>query len=565
MKSTLKYFAAAFAIVAAAACSKELSSTDDVNFDNQPKVQMTFTASIGSDVKTKTALNNKLLEWTAGDKITLYGNGGYNTPDGYNKHKGYCTIEESSISNDKTSAAFIGNVASSSDYCALYPAEGWTVDSGQDYKYKFDGFAEQKAIKDSFDPSKHTMVAGSVTNNRISFTNICALAKVTIATDLVHSVKIEGKAQFGSSGDYGSIGGQYGWKLNKSKNEYSPYSNSSQHSITLRNENGAPLENGATYYIVLPACTISNYSVSVCDQNGSVIGSRAKASDFVVERSKIYDMGTFDNTNVKPVEILNVNTTSLNLSATNGFDFFTITSNRNWKITSNASWLSFDITSGEPGSNLYIKVSANNNTAYTPRTATVTVTGEKESKTISVTQAAAVKPQTYKKVRQVYPNELVSGNKYVIANFGDQSLYWTNSGNKAVLSILTNNEIRKENVMVFEKMSDSAGLPEYKAGNFWGTGKEDGYASQVMGTWKSLVNNWDLGETFYFGSGTTLYIGLGGRWNNGSTYDIDLRKNPAYTFIYRNGTDLYIAEDSDAQKPHGQGGRKWLIWEVTEE
>ena len=55
MKSTLKYFVAAFAIVAAVACSKELSSTDDINFDDQPKVQMTFTASIGSDIKTKTA------------------------------------------------------------------------------------------------------------------------------------------------------------------------------------------------------------------------------------------------------------------------------------------------------------------------------------------------------------------------------------------------------------------------------------------------------------------------------------------------------------------------------
>ena len=292
MKSTLKYFAAAFAIVAAVACSKELSSTDDINFDDQPKVQMTFTASIGSDIKTKTALNNKLLEWTAGDKITLYGNGVYNTADGYNVHKGYCTIEESSISNDKTSAAFIGNVASSSDYCALYPAEGWTADGGQDYKYIFDGFAEQKAIKDSFDPSKHTMVAGSATNNRISFTNICALAKVTIATDLVYSVKIEGIAQFGSYGDYGSIGGPYGWKLNKSTNEYAPYSENKVHSITLKNENGAPLENGATYYIVLPACTIKNFTLSVCDQNGNILGTKSKTSDFDVKRNMTYDLGT---------------------------------------------------------------------------------------------------------------------------------------------------------------------------------------------------------------------------------------------------------------------------------
>lgn len=561
MKSTLKYFVAAFAIVAAVACSKELSSTDDINFDDQPKVQMTFTASIGSDIKTKTALNNKLLEWTAGDKITLYGNGSYNTADGYNKHKGYCTIEESSISNDKTSAAFIGNVASSSDYCALYPADGWNVNTMFDYKYEFKGFADQKAVKNSFDPSKHVMVAGHVDGTKISFTNVCALAKVTIETDLVYSVKIDGTDIAG-----GTIGGTYGWKINKNLNEYAAATSNKIHTITLKNENGAHLENGATYYIVLPACTISNYSVSVCDENGFVIGYKAKTSDFVVERSKIYDMGTFDNTNVKPVEILNVNTTSLNLSASTGFDFFTITSNRNWKVTSNVSWLSFDILSGEPCSNQTIMVRASDNTAYTSRTATVTVTGEKESRTISITQAAAQKPQTYKKVKQVYPNELVSGGKYVIANYGDNSLYWTNSGNKAVLSTLTNGEIRKENVMVFTKIGDEAGLEKYIAPSLSDWNGTSGYASQILGTWKSLVNNYGLGETFYFGSGTTLNVGIGGRWDNETAYHIDMYKNPANTFIYRNSTTLNIALNvNEAEGPHGQGGRKWLIWEVTEE
>lgn len=553
MKSTLKYFAAAFAIVAAVACSKELSSTDDINFGDQPKVQMTFTASIGSDIKTKTALNNKLLEWTAGDKITLYGNGYYNAPDGYNKHKGYCTIEESSISNDKTSAAFIGNVASSSDYCALYPADGWTVDSGQDYKYKFDGFAEQKAIKDSFDPSKHTMVAGSVTNNRISFTNICALAKVTIATDLVHSVKIEGKAQFGSTGNYGSIGGEYGWKLNKSKNEYSPYSNSSQHSITLRNENGAPLENGATYYIVLPACTISNYSISVCDQNGFVIGSKAKASDFDVERSKIYDMGTFDNTNVKPVEILNINKTSLNLSATGGFDFFTITSNRNWNVTSNVSWLSFDIASGEPCSNQYIMVRASDNTAYTSRTATVTVTGEKESRTISITQAAAPKPQTYKVEKSVHVDELVDGKMYIICLQGDSNKYWKNENNKLVLASLTNGEIRKEHVVIFSyQADDDTSVTKYNA--------------ERVGYWKSLSNNMTLDESFKFSLATPQWLTLANRYGNDTTYDVDIYKNGTQKFLYcnRDGQPAYGLEGESEAGWNGNSFRKWYIYEVSE-
>jgi hypothetical protein len=549
MKSTLKYFAAAFAIVAAAACSKELSSTDDINCDDQPKVQMTFTASIGSDVKTKTALNNKLLEWTAGDKITLYGNGVYNTPDGYNKHKGYCTIEESSISNDKTSAAFIGNVASSSDYCALYPADGWNVNTMVDYKYEFKGFADQKAVKNSFDPSKHVMVAGHVDGTKISFMNVCALAKVTIATDLVYSVKIDG-----TDIANGSIGGPFGWKINKDLNNYAAVTSNKIHTITLRNENGAPLENGATYYIVLPACTISNYSVSVCDQNGFVIGSKAKASDFIVERSKIYDMGTFDNTNVKPVEILNVNTTSLNLDATNGFDFFTITSNRNWKITSNASWLSFDITSGEPGSNLYIKVSANNNTAYTARTATVTVTGEKESRTISVTQAAAVKPQTYRKVKDVHVDEMVDGKKYAIRLQGDSNRYWKNENGKLVLTSLTNGEFRKENVFIFI----------HKTHN---DDKVSGYNAEQVGVWKSLSNSMTLDANFNFSANTEQWITLANRYGNDKGYDVDIYKNATNNFLYCNRSyqPAFGAEGSDAAGWNGNAYRKWYIYEVTEE
>ena len=560
MKKTFKFFAAALAVVAAASCAKENTETNKEQ--EQEKFPMTFVASIDSDVNTKTSLGNDgFVEWSAGDKIVLFGNGYYNTPDGYNRMKGECTVEESSISDDKTLASFSGEVASSSDYCALYPAAAWKVNNMVDYKYEFVGFANQKAVKNSFDQSKHVMVAGYVDGTRFSFKNVCALAKVTIATDLVYSIKVDGTDNAG-----GSIGGSYGWKINKNMNEYAAVTSNKIHTITLKDESGAPLENGATYYIVLPATTISNYTVSVCDANDFVIGSKSKASDFVVERNKIYNMGTFDNTNVKPVEVLNVNKTSLNLSASTGFDFFTITSNRNWKVTSNVSWLSFDITSGEPCSNQTIMVRASDNTAYTSRTATVTVTGEKESRTITITQAAAPKPQTYRKVKQVYPNELVSGNKYVIANYGDPSLYWTNSGNKAVLSALTNGEIRKENVMVFVKISDSAGLTVYVPGNWYGGGKVSGYASQILGNWKSLVNNYGLGDTFYFGSGTTLNVGFGGRWDNASSYDIDMYKNPANTFIYRNGTTLNIAlNTTEAERPHGQGGRKWLIWEVVEE
>ena len=552
MKSTFKYFAAALAIVAAASCTKDIPYDENIDIENQPKIEMTFKASIDAD--TKTALNGKLLEWSAGDIITLYGNGSYNSADGWNRHKGYCTIDEASISNDKTSASFTGEVTVSSDYCALYPSTGWKLDNIADYKYIFSGFAEQKAFKNSFDPSKHTMVAGSVKNNRISFSNICALAKVKIASDNIYSIKIEGKAQYGTSGDYGSIGGDYGWKVNTNLNEYSPCSSNTVHSIVLKNDDNKALINGATYYIVLPVCTISNYTVSACDANGTEIGSKAKASDFIVERSKVYDMGAFDDTNVKPVEVLNINKTSLSLTATNAFDYFTITSNRNWSITSNENWITFDKSSGESTLNESIMVRASDNTAYQTRTATITIKGEQESRTISLTQAAAPKPQTYEVVKEVHVDELVDGNKYIIRLQGDSDKYWKNESNKLVLTSLTNSEIRKEHVMIFTyKANDDSAVT--------------GYNAEKVGFWKSLSNNMTLDASFNFSANSAQWITLANRWGNDKGYDVDIYKNGTNNFLYcnRDGKPAFGPKDEQNAGWNGNSYRKWYIYEVTEE
>lgn len=553
MKKTFKFFAAALAIVAAASCAKEINDTKAEQ--EQEKFPMTFIASLDSEADTKTSLgNNGLVEWTAGDKVTLYGNGKYNSTDGYNRHKGYCTIDAGSISDDKSLASFSGDVASSADYCALYPADGWKVNTSIDYKYEFVGFADQKAVKNSFDPSKHVMVAGYVDGTRFSFKNICALAKVNIATDGIYSIKVEGYAQYGTSGNYGSIGGPYGWKVNKTLFEYSPRSGNEIHSIIVKNENGAALENGATYYVVLPACTISNYTVSVCDENGVVIGSKSKASDFVVERSKVYNMGSFDNTNVMPAESLTVNKTSLSLTATNAFDFITISSNRNWTVTSNVEWITFNQSSGEPASNVQIMVRASDNTAYTSRTATLTIKGENEVKTVTVTQAAAPKPQTYKVVKSVHVDELVDGKKYVVRLQGDSNKYWTNSDGKLVLTALTNGEIRKENVVIYTfKANDDNKVTNYKA--------------ERVCTWKSLSSNLSLDDDFKFSTNSSVWMTLANRWGSDTGYDVDIYKNGTNNFLYCNssGSPAFGPADNSAAGWNGNTYRKWYIYEVTEE
>jgi VCBS repeat-containing protein len=72
---------------------------------------------------------------------------------------------------------------------------------------------------------------------------------------------------------------------------------------------------------------------------------------------------------------------------------FTVTSDANWEVYSNASWLTVTPVSGKgDGTAATVTVTATANTGTTARTATITITGAGDTKTIKVTQAAATPP-----------------------------------------------------------------------------------------------------------------------------------------------------------------------------
>ncbi|WP_294744708.1 BACON domain-containing protein [uncultured Prevotella sp.] len=72
---------------------------------------------------------------------------------------------------------------------------------------------------------------------------------------------------------------------------------------------------------------------------------------------------------------------------------FTVTTDTNWEVFSNAKWLTVTPVSGKgEGASATVTVTAEANTATTPRTATITITGAGDTKTIKVTQAAATPP-----------------------------------------------------------------------------------------------------------------------------------------------------------------------------
>ena len=86
---------------------------------------------------------------------------------------------------------------------------------------------------------------------------------------------------------------------------------------------------------------------------------------------------------------------SMSFTKDGGNETFTITTDANWEVFSNAKWLTVTPVSGKgEGASATVTVTATANTGEgaTARTATITITGAGDTKTIKVTQAAPTPP-----------------------------------------------------------------------------------------------------------------------------------------------------------------------------
>lgn len=289
MKKTFKFFAAALAIVAAASCAKEIENDTNTEVD-VPTVHMTFSATIGTEEDTKTSFaSDKKVHWLDDDAIRVF----YMSGSYLKLNPTIFTIDPMSNDDDPTFADFSGDIVPSTSYYAAYPGNGWNVQNGATMDYLcFDGLRSQNAVLNSFDPEKHISLSVSLKDNHFYFQNACALAKIKIASANVYSVKIDGNVTSTGNGTYteGSIGGDL-WFKPGSTDLYRAYKKDGHNSILLSNADGSALQNGGTYYVVLPACKISNFKVTLFNNAGEELHSISKASEFNVERNKVYNLG----------------------------------------------------------------------------------------------------------------------------------------------------------------------------------------------------------------------------------------------------------------------------------
>ena len=564
MKKTFKFFAAALAIVAAASCAKEISN-DDIQAPEQELVHKVFTASFDTDTKTTLADDGLSVHWTEGDAIKVIpADSEYGT-------------NFNIVSFDGTIADFEGETVDANSYRAVYPAnalmngsvgvvfsnKNYFIFASNDTKC---ALAHQYAVENDFsvikefNASSNFALSTSSQDNLLYFKNLNAYLKLCLAMDNAASIEVSASkinsAPYNDDGNQSykpeaKLGGPIAFDLSRNKRGIVPENGEN---IVFTKEDGSNLLSGEDnyYYIAIPSVGMYDLQLIVRDAAGNQLQKFVRSGKFTPAANTIYNLGVIEEAEVDPIESLYVSKSYISLAATYAFDFFTISANRNWTINTNQDWLSVDIISGEPDENIQIKVTASDNTSYQSRSATITITGENEVQTINVTQSAAPKPQTYKIVRSVHANEVVNGKKYVVRLQGDENKYWANSDGKLILAGLTNGEIRKENVVVFEYIAST-------------DTKATEYKSVSVGYLKSLVSYFGLDPNMNFSTSASVLLTLANRYGADTGYDIDIRKNESNQFLYCNRTNQPAIHDETTAGWNGNSYRKWYIYEVTEE
>lgn len=291
MKKTIKFFAAALAIVAAASCEKEIATNDTLQTPetDQELVHKVFSASLNVDEKTKTTLHTdgKTVHWTDGDKIKVIPANAYNGND-FNV-----------VSIDGTFADFEGETVDADSYRAVYPATAYyTAWSYDNYCVFSDGTAALKtqyAVENnfslsSFNTSSNFAVSTTSKENHLYFKNINAYFKLSLSMDNAAAIEISSDKAEGSvelSANY-DLGGALNYRYAENKAYLS-----SNHSIVFKTKDNSNLKSGVTYYIAVPAVQVEGLKLAVKDANGTEITSFTKSS-FTFEQNKIYNLGVIE-------------------------------------------------------------------------------------------------------------------------------------------------------------------------------------------------------------------------------------------------------------------------------
>ena len=398
MKKVLLFAAA---VMAFASCAKD-EPINNGNIEGQENV-VTINA-IAANTKTQ-LVDGTDVQWTPGDKIKMC----FDVKT-WQTNNVWTGVEfESTGDIVAESATFMGSVDVNNvqDYgFVVYPAS-FKFDSrtsgayGENYTTTISHVlpATQPAVEGTFANNLNLSYAPvteeQVTNNissktpiEVKFQNMCALIKVTLPAEdyNVKEILIE-SASKGLTGEYSML-----WEATSTKQTLKLNSFKSEvKEVTIANEDGSNLTPGASYYAVVWPGEHSGLTFTFTDDKGlECVKDLSKTVNCEVGKITEINVKTLTFKEAEPE--LTTNNSSLNFAAAGGTSSFSFNTNKNWTITSDQSWLSLDQTSGEPSKDaISVNATCAENTAYTSRTATITISAGGLTQTIKVTQDAAVK------------------------------------------------------------------------------------------------------------------------------------------------------------------------------
>ena len=396
-----KYFYYFAAIAALASCAKENPVIE--NPVSEPQ-EVTIQAVAPS---TKTQLvDGTDVQWTPGDKIKMC----FEVKNWQNSCSWTGVEFENSGEVVSESASFTGDVninkINVQDYgFVVYPTsfkfESRTGSNSANYTTTISHElpSVQPAVDNTFAsdlnlsyaPVTKKQVSDNISSKapiKVTFKNMCALIKVTLPAENynVKEILVESASE-GLTGEYSMLweaaSNKQTLKLNSFKSEVKE--------VAIANEDGSNLTPGASYYAVVWPGQHSGLTFTFTDENGLVCVKNLN-STVNCEVGKITEINvkSFEFKEAEPELI--VNSSDMTFVAGGGTTEFTFNTNKNWTITSDQSWLTLDKTSGDPTKDaISVKATCAENTAYTSRTANITISAGGLTKTIKVTQEAAKK------------------------------------------------------------------------------------------------------------------------------------------------------------------------------
>ncbi|MBO4476684.1 MAG: DNA/RNA non-specific endonuclease [Bacteroidales bacterium] len=263
MKTVKLIILACAAALAAVACSPK---TPDIP-DDSPAVNLVyreFTASVPGGSKTSLSENHVLWD-QSGESISIIDCDG-----------GCWTLTQKSVSSDRRTATFAGDVPDKALDIAVYPA--YQDGSG----YSSGGFPViipelQQATAGSFAPGTSPAVAKIVEGNSLLFLNVCSLLGVSVVADGIKSIKISATEING-----GAICGSSMVQFGPDDSEPEIISWSQNGSVTLSGN----IVSGQQYWAVVAPGEYNDLEVKFTDADGRTATIQpASHKTFTLERN----------------------------------------------------------------------------------------------------------------------------------------------------------------------------------------------------------------------------------------------------------------------------------------